>query len=177
MLEETEADLHGEDAANGFIDLLDGDLSAGYGCGEILPVRSGPEGHFHIDTGLETEHGGLREIFRIAMRREILDSVGVAHDESLEAPVFAQYVMQQPAIDRSGHVVEVHVCGHGGADARFYGGVKGRKVDVPHLVFGDIGGVVVASAFGCAISGEVLHAGENVFGRADIWALKAVDLR
>ena len=177
MLEEAEADLHGENARDGFVDLFDGDLSAGDGGSEVLPVGSGTERHLHVDARLEAAHGGVREIFCETVGLEILDGVGVADYEALEAPILAEDVMQQPAVAGGGHVVEIHVGGHGGADTGLDCGVEGREVDVPHLIFRDVGGVIVASAFGGAVSGEVLHAGENVFGRADVWALKAANLR
>src|SRR5271165_5045557 len=67
MLKEAEADLCGEDTADGLIDLRDGDLSAGNCCGKILPVSSGTKGHLHIDAGLKTAHRGVGEVFRVAM--------------------------------------------------------------------------------------------------------------
>ena len=50
------------------------------------------------------------------------------------------------------------------ADAGVARGVEGREIDVPHELFGNVGGVVVATAVGGAVAGEVLDAGEHVVG-------------
>ncbi len=81
------------------------------------------------------------------------------------------------AIAGGGDVVEVHVGAHEGGDAGVARGFEGREIDVPHQLFGDVGGVVVAAAVGGAVSGEVFGGGEDVVGATPLAALEAEDLR
>jgi len=60
-------------------------------------------------------------------------------------------------------VIEIHIRAHNGPGTSLYPGVKGRKVDVIELRVRDIGRIVVAATFCCAVAGKVLEAGENMF--------------
>ncbi len=54
--------------------------------------------------------------------------------------------------------------------------MEGREVDVPELLVGDVGLFVVAAAGGSAVAGEVLDAGHDVIGCAEVGALESFDL-
>ena len=61
--------------------------------------------------------------------------------------------------------------------AGLHGSMEGRQVDILKLRIGDVGSIVVAAAFGCAIAGKMLGAGQHVVRRADGRPLEATYLR
>ena len=56
-------------------------------------------------------------------------------------------------------------------------GFERREIDVPHQLFGNVRGVVVAAAVGGAVSGEMFCGGEDVVGASPLAALEAENLR
>src|SRR5215472_17342298 len=85
--------------------------------------------------------------------------------------------MEEPAIGAGGDIVEVHVCAHEGSDAGVGCRFERRQVDVPHLFFGNVGGVVVAATVGGAVSGKVFGAGHDVVGQVRLCSLETENLR
>ena len=74
------------------------------------------------------------------------------------------------------NIVQVHIGRHEVAGALLFGGMERRKVDVAEELLGNVGGVVVAAALGCAVSGEMLDADEDGVG-AKLVALESANLR
>src|SRR5882762_8097244 len=54
--------------------------------------------------------------------------------------------------------------------------MKGREIYVVHLRLRNIGGIVVAATFGRSVTREMLHARQNMIGRANVIALEAANL-
>ena len=107
---------------------------------------------------------------------QVRDPEGVAHHEALEAPLAAEHVAQEEAVGGGGHVVQLHVGAHEGADSGLGRGLEGRKVDVAQQALGQVHRVVVAAAVGGAVAREVLGARDEVLGRARVGALEAAHL-
>src|SRR5262252_8375894 len=84
--------------------------------------------------------------------------------------------MQEPPVPAGGNIVEVHIRAHKAAGASICGGFERDQVRVPHLLFGDVGGIVVATAVCRAVSGKVFCASEYMVRRADLWSLESQDL-
>src|SRR5262249_37598768 len=133
-------------------------------------------GHVHGEARGKSFHGGVLAIAGVAVRDEAMDGVGVADNESVVLPGVAQNIVQKPTIAAGGNVVQVHVGAHEAADAGIGGGFEGEQVRISQLLFGGVGRVVVASAVGGTVSGEVLGAGQDFVWRAELGSLKSEDL-
>ncbi len=133
--------------------------------------------HVHVDTGRQRAEPCVFRVRGKAVRHQVADRIGVAHDESLEAPRLAQHVPQQELVRGGWHVVQVHVRAHERGGALVGGRLERRQVDVPHLIFRNEDGLVIPAALGRAIAREVLRAGQHAVGLADVLALESAHLR
>ncbi len=127
-------------------------------------------------TPAESLVGGVRWIFGEAVHLQARDGKRIRNHETLEAPVFAQHVGQQPVIAARGHVVQIHIGAHEAARTRLLRRMERHQVDVVHQFFRHIGGVVVAPAVRCAVTGKVLHAGQHT-ARSEMRTLESEYLR
>src|SRR5450631_4341198 len=159
VLEQSQTDFGFENGEDRFVDLLGGDSFLLNFRRQILHVSAA--GHVHIEPSGERLRGCVLTVAGIAVSDETVNGVGVADDETFEVPRVTQDVAKQPAITGGGDVVEIHVGAHEGRYAGIGGGFEGRQVGIPHLFFGDVGGIVVAAAVGGAVTGEVFGTGQD----------------
>src|SRR5262249_61304775 len=103
------------------------------------------------------------------------DGGPVADDEAPEAPLAAEDLLQEVPVGRAGDAVDLVEGGHHRADAGLGGRVEGWQVDLPQGALGEVHRVVVAAAFGGAVGGQVLDAGEDRVGGGQVAALEAAD--
>ena len=115
--------------------------------------------HFHVDTGGESHGGGLGLVGGVTVLDQFIDRVPVAHHEALEAPLFAQHLGERETVAGGGHTVETVESAHQRGDTGVDAGLERRQVDITQRGQADLGGVVVAAAFGRAVTHVVLQAG------------------
>src|SRR5580765_3397477 len=176
MIKKAETDFHFEDGADGVVYLSLGDFTALSGGGKTPGKGGKPDGHLHVDAGVESTESGFLDILCEAVFFEAFYGVRIADHKAGEFPLIAKDVLEKPAIAGGGDVVQIEVGAHGRADAGLDGGVKGGEVHVVEKSFGKVGFVVVAAAYCGAVACEMLHASEDVIGRADEIALKSTNL-
>src|SRR6185437_3355660 len=176
MIKKAEANFHFENGADGVIYLFLGDFTALSGGGKTPGKGGEPDGHLHVEAGVESTESGFFDILCEAVFCEALYGVRIADHKAGEFPLITKDVLEKPAIAGGGDVVQIEVGAHGRADAGFDGGVKGAEVHVVEKSFGKVGFVVVAAAYCGAVAREMLHAREDVIRRADEIALKSMSL-
>src|SRR5262249_37149816 len=103
------------------------------------------------------------------------DGGPVADDEAPEAPLTAEDLFQEAPVGRAGDAVDLVEGGHHRADTGLDGRAEGRQVNLTQGAFGEVHRVVVAAAFGGAVCGQVLDAGEDRVGGGQVAALEALD--
>ena len=94
--------------------------------GQIL--RIGEAGHVHVEAGVHGFEGCVFGILGVAMGLQCADGPGIGDHETLEAPLLAENVGEQPVVSSGGHIVQVHVGAHEGAGAGLLGRMEGDKI-------------------------------------------------
>src|ERR1700721_3741967 len=96
---------------------------------------------------------------------QVLDGVVVAHPRTLEAPLAAQYFLQQPDIRAARHAVDLVVGRHDGADAGAGDDLfERREEEFAQSAFRVRGRPDIRAAFGLAMAGEMFQSCEHLCG-------------
>ena len=95
------------------------------------------------------------------MSNHFEDAGVVANDESVEAPLVAEHVGEQPAVAGCGNTVDDVERSHNALRTGFDGSLIGGEIVVIHTPMTHVDRVVVATCFRSSVEGEVFYAGEN----------------
>src|SRR5262249_60093381 len=91
--------------------------------------------------------------------------------DHLEAPLLGQVLLNGERLGAGGPPVQRVERAHEGGDPCLSGGMEWRQIVLPQRVLGNLGGIVVASAFGCTVSNIVFRAGDDTFRSVKAFAL------
>ncbi len=173
-LEEPEPHLHPDDAANGIVDELERDF---FFLDQSRQMRKGKPRHIHVHAGAHGAQGCFGPIARVSVVDDLSHRVPVAHHESFEAPLFTQNLAERELRGRARYPRELVEGAHHDEATFVDGCLERRKIHFTQRAFGNIDGVVVASAFCRAVRRVVLHAGGNGVGVGGISSLEAANAR
>ena len=139
-------------------------------------IDIGAATHIHVYARGDGERSGIGWIFGKAVSYQISHGEGVTHYEALKIPSVAENVCQEESIACSRYAVEIHIGAHDCARSGFNGRMEGREVDVPELLIGDVGRIIITSTIGGAITREMLDGCKHVPRLANVGALEAFHL-
>ena len=141
--------------AAGCIDCFLAAASGAYGIGECYqPGRN----HIHIKTGFEALDSRVFLGSTYPVIAKLLQAAVVGYDKTLEAPLVAQQVGQEPLVACSGHTMHGIESRHDGTCSGINGSLVGLQVLVEHMEIIRIDIVVLSSGFDCSVEGEMLDA-------------------
>ncbi len=133
--------------------------------------------HVDVDAGVRGKDRGLALVGCHSVGNHLRYGVPVAHHEAVISPAAAQYVAHQALVASRGGAVDVveraHECRRTGLGRRLEGG----EHHVEQQLIWNPGGVVVLSALGKTIAGEVLGAGSHGCRVRKVVGLVAADHR
>ena len=132
--------------------------------------------HVHVQPGIQGEGGYLLKVAH-AMVCHFIDGCVIRHHKSLEFPLPAKYIGQQPAVACGRDPVDLVERAHHAADPFIHCGLVRREVLVVHPDPAHVGGVVVSACLCGTIECEMLHRGHHRTGQREILALVAADQR
>src|SRR5256885_2231058 len=127
--------------------------------------------HIHVHTGLKCFARGGCSVVGDAVVHELGNGSPVAIDDAAKSPFLSQDFLQGERICGSGNSIQGIESAHDGAGTGVDCGAKWRKINLAQGVLGNLGCVVVATAFGCAITNIMLRTGKNTFGVVQMPAL------
>ena len=104
---------------------------------------------------------------------QLLDRLIVAVDKAFEFPFVPKNVVERMAIGAGGKTGEAIESTHEGPGTGVNACFELRQIEIAKCVFGDFGGVIIASPFSSAITDVMLHASDNAIGVSDIGPLKS----
>ena len=171
-IEHAQFETRGEQAFDGYVELLFGNDMIGYGCCQ-MGERSGA---FQVTAGFDREGARLFGCrYDLMMLVNIIDRAAVGHDIALEPPFFAQDSGQEAAAAAAGFTVQAVVGAHDRIslpllDAHF----KLRQVGFAEVPFVDLCIEEVTFGLGTAMDSKVFHRRD---GFEIVWvvALQAFD--
>ena len=187
VLEQARAHLDTQDPAHCIVDPAHRDLALREQfLAEVADQRAR---HFRVDAGVQRERRRLGPVRRDAVAA--LACVGrlrrasphlrhcgpVALDEAVEAPLALEDVVQQVVVPAGRLAVQCVERAHERVGSGVERRLERRQVQVSEPLLRHVGGVVVASALGLAVGGEVLRAGDDLVRRAVVGALESLDAR
>src|SRR2546429_590360 len=120
--------------------------------------------HIHVHTGLKCFARGGCSVVGDAVIHELGDGSPVAIDDAAKSPFLPQDFFQGERICGSRNAIQGIEGAHDGACAGVDCSAKWRKINLAQGVLGNLGCVVVATAFGCAVTDVMLRTGKNTFG-------------
>ena len=154
-LEEAERELHAQHAT---YRLVDQRLDPAGGDERLQLCEIQRALHVHIDAGGERFLRGRRAVVRDAMRDQLFDQGPVADDETAKLPFPLQHLIERERIRARRNIVECIEPRHQRCDAGAHGRLERRHVHLAQQALRDVRRVVVATAFGRAITHVVLRA-------------------
>ena len=187
VIEQPGAELHAQDPPHRVVEPRHRDPVLGQQLlAEIADVRAH---HLHVGAGVQRGLRGVGAVggdavaagaaVRILGRAgaEFGDRGVVAFDESVKPPLVLEDVGLGLVVGASGDAVDRVKRTHRGVGPGVDRGLERRQVEVAKPLFGHVGGVVLATAFGLAVRGEMLGARDDLVRRGVVGALGGLDPR
>src|SRR5690348_11963363 len=107
------------------------------------------------------------------MRDEFIDRGVIADNQAVEMPFLAKNIGEREGICGGWDPIEVVEGAHERAHSSVEGGFERRKINFAQGSFGNLSGVVVASAFRGTVSNPMFGARNHLVGLTVVRALKA----
>ena len=159
VIEQAQHHLHAEDVAHS---LVDGLLFHGTAFHQLFQVGEETIGHHvHVHAGIHGFLGHVLAVFAEPVVDHLSHGVPVGDHQAVKAPLAAEHVLHHEGVTRGGNAVVVVEGSHQRHGTGLYGCLKGRQIGVAQLTLGVEGAVVVAAAFGCAVTHKMLDAGSH----------------
>ena len=137
----------------------------------------GASHHVDVDTGLQRQGRGFREIGGDAMRDQFGDGVIVADDDAIETPVLAQQIVEQRLVRRHRHAGHIGERRHDAEHAGLHRRLERRQIDFRQRALRNIDLRIVAPGIHRAIGDEMFGDGGKAALGLRRRVLKADDFR
>lgn len=175
LLEQVQAILQAQDAANGIVDAAHGHFALLYQLlqqGAETPVVGV---HGHIDARIDGQLDGFLLILGYVVALPQVVYIGpVGHNHAVPVEVFLQPLRQQAVVGVEGQSVVHGRVNHDGERTVAHHFEVGCKVLLAQVLFGDGRRRTVLARHGYAVAQKVLHAGSHIV-RTDVVGVIALE--